>query len=132
MTVSKIATCCYCGTRATLVLTGKVRHELACSNCGAPLHDLKMLRADHSGPRELVKPWRTRERSNAPVKPDASERRRKGKRRKGRGRRFLEKAWDIVEDVVEDVVDESSTDLQIQPLTILGQGVEGTRWQRCP
>ena len=48
MPVTKIATCCYCGTRAALVLSGRERHELACSNCGAPLHDLKMLpkRAD--------------------------------------------------------------------------------------
>ncbi len=42
---TKIATCTYCGTRAALVLAGTVRHELACSNCGAPLHDLKMLPA---------------------------------------------------------------------------------------
>ena len=34
---TKIATCCYCGTRAALVLTGKHRHELSCSGCGAPL-----------------------------------------------------------------------------------------------
>jgi hypothetical protein len=39
----KIATCCYCGTRAALTLHGKVQHELACSSCGAPLHDLKMM-----------------------------------------------------------------------------------------
>ena len=43
---SKIATCCYCGSRAALVLKGKVRHELACSNCGAPLHEMKMLRTE--------------------------------------------------------------------------------------
>ena len=43
MPARKIATCCYCGTRAVLVLRGKERHELSCSSCGAPLHDLKML-----------------------------------------------------------------------------------------
>jgi hypothetical protein len=32
----KIATCCYFGTRAALVLD-RARHELACSSCGAPL-----------------------------------------------------------------------------------------------
>ena len=52
----KIATCCYCGTRAALVLTGRDRHELACSSCGAPLHDLKMLKAAHPGRSGLVKP----------------------------------------------------------------------------
>ena len=40
---AKIATCCYCGTRAALKLGGSVQHELACSSCGAPLHDLKMM-----------------------------------------------------------------------------------------
>jgi len=50
---NKIVTCCYCGTRAALVLTGKTRHELACSSCGAPLHDLKMLPKDRSGDGEL-------------------------------------------------------------------------------
>ena len=36
----KIATCCYCGTRAALQLRGDVQHELACASCGAPLHNL--------------------------------------------------------------------------------------------
>jgi hypothetical protein len=43
MPAQKIATCCYCGTRAALVLRGNDRHELSCSSCGAPLHNLKML-----------------------------------------------------------------------------------------
>jgi hypothetical protein len=47
----KIATCCYCGSRAALFLGGEDRHELACSNCGAPLHELKMLRTDARGDR---------------------------------------------------------------------------------
>lgn len=38
----KIATCCYCGTRAVLVLD-ETRHELTCSACGAPLHDMKFM-----------------------------------------------------------------------------------------
>ncbi len=105
MTAPKIATCCYCGTRATLVLTGKVRHELACSNCGAPLHDLKMLRADHGGQRELVKPSPVRVPNARPTKPDAAARKRKGKRRKGFMRRafeeVLDEAWDLVEDIFD-------------------------------
>lgn len=39
----KIATCCYCGTRAALKLMGEVQHELACASCGAPLHDIKQM-----------------------------------------------------------------------------------------
>ncbi len=37
---TKVATCCYCGTRAALVLRGKQRHELSCASCGAPLHNM--------------------------------------------------------------------------------------------
>jgi len=43
MPATKVATCCYCGTRAALVLRGRERHELACSSCGAPLHEMKQL-----------------------------------------------------------------------------------------
>ncbi len=43
MPATKIATCCYCGTRAALVLRGEVRHELSCARCGAPLSRMKML-----------------------------------------------------------------------------------------
>ncbi|MEM7731702.1 MAG: TFIIB-type zinc ribbon-containing protein [Pseudomonadota bacterium] len=38
----KIATCSYCGTRAVLVFD-EMRHELTCSACGAPLHDMKFM-----------------------------------------------------------------------------------------
>ena len=50
---TKIATCCYCGTRAALVLRGEGRHELSCASCGAPLHLMKNLPVEalrHSGP----------------------------------------------------------------------------------
>ena len=42
----KIATCCYCGTRAALVLRGDSRHELSCAACGAPLHEMKAMPCD--------------------------------------------------------------------------------------
>ena len=91
----KIATCCYCGTRAALVLKGENRHELACSSCGAPLHDLKRLRADHVRPRDSVRPSRTRP---APKSRDKS---RKKKGKKSLKRRFLEEAWDVLEDIFD-------------------------------
>ena len=60
MGATKIATCCYCGTKAALVLRGQDKHELTCSNCGAPLRSLKMLRKDSKagrsdphGPRKI-------------------------------------------------------------------------------
>jgi len=43
MVAQKIATCCYCGMKAALVLRGKDSHELSCGSCGAPLYDLKRL-----------------------------------------------------------------------------------------
>lgn len=102
MPASKIVTCCYCGTRAALVLRGRDRHELSCATCGAPLHDLKMLRSDHAGDRDLVRPSPVR----APM-PGAPERvrkydpRRRKKKRKGLGRRFIEEAWDVLEDIFD-------------------------------
>ncbi len=98
----KIATCCYCGTRAALSLRGKERHELACSNCGAPLHEMKMLRSDAIGDRELVR--------NSPVRADNRDNwNRGGKRRKKRQKslahRFMEEAWDIAEDIFDEIFD---------------------------
>ncbi|WP_299687386.1 hypothetical protein [uncultured Tateyamaria sp.] len=92
---TKIATCCYCGTRAALVLTGRDRHELACSSCGAPLHDLKMLPKKKQGDRELVRPSAVRGRVKSGPKP---------KKRKNRMRRFadiFEDAFDIIEDILD-------------------------------
>lgn len=103
MPAPKIVTCCYCGTRAALVLRGKERHELSCASCGAPLHDLKMLRADQAEDRGSGRPSGMK--AKAPRgRGDArgsDPRRRKGKRRKGFGQWFLEEAWDAIEDIFD-------------------------------
>lgn len=106
---TKIAICCYCGTRAALVLRGKTRHELSCSTCGAPLHDLKMLRKDRIGDQELVvaqKPKRKvkasgpgRRASPAAVFTAASKKKRK--RRKSLLSRVVEEAFDAIEDIFD-------------------------------
>lgn len=107
MTTSrKIATCCYCGTRAVLAFD-KRRHELACSACGAPLHDMKFMpkpaenkvkkqpesRTSHSG-------WPAQaqgiSRAFAERRP-----RPKPKKRKPFMRRVLEELWDEVEDIFD-------------------------------
>lgn len=93
---TKIATCCYCGTRAALVLGGRGRHELACSSCGAPLHEMKMLRADHAGGRDRDRPI-----ASPAQAPGKDPRRRKVKPRKSLGRRILAKALDIVEEILD-------------------------------
>jgi len=91
---TKIATCCYCGTRATLTLKGNERHELACSNCGAPLHDMKMLKAEK--PRQ-PEPRRFAAADNHTTRKP----KKKKKRGKSLGQRFLGEVWDIAEDVFD-------------------------------
>lgn len=83
--MTKIVTCCYCGTRAALVLRGKERHELSCSACGAPLHEMKMLRAA----------------SAAKVAKSAKPKKAKVKKRKSRKRKFFEEAFDFIEDIFD-------------------------------
>ena len=96
MGATKIATCCYCGTKSALVLRGKDKHELSCGNCGAPLRSLKMLPASQARP---VSPPKQDKQRSAPARPK--------KRRKGKsfGRRVFSEIWDVIEDVVEDVFD---------------------------
>ncbi len=66
---AKIATCCYCGSRTTLVLDAGL-HELTCGSCGAPLHDMKRLRSDAKGKKsKKVKPPK---RPKAPKDPWAA------------------------------------------------------------
>ncbi|MEO0938488.1 MAG: hypothetical protein AAFY38_10070 [Pseudomonadota bacterium] len=91
---AKITTCCYCGTRAALVL-GKDRHELTCSNCGAPLHDLKRLPKSREGDRELVRPSAVRS-----VKPVKVKKKKKPKR-KWRLKDVFEEAFDLIEDILD-------------------------------
>ncbi len=103
MAATKIATCCYCGTRAALVLRGKSRHELACSNCGAPLHVLKMLPI---GPERATAPAATPARSTPKKRQEYREDRkikRPKKRRKTKnfGRKMLSELWDVIEDVFD-------------------------------
>ena len=85
----KLVTCCYCGARTVLVLD-KSRHELACANCGAPLHDLKMLPKKAKGKAERVKPSAVRQVSK-PVK----------KSKKKKLKSWLSEAFDLLEDIID-------------------------------
>lgn len=100
---TKIATCCYCGTRAALVL-GKSRHELSCSSCGAPLHDLKRLPRDHPGKPELVRPSAVRSFAKAEQEKSRQKhvpRKKYKKKRKGLMKHFFEEAFDVIEDIFD-------------------------------
>lgn len=98
---SKIVTCCYCGSRAALVLAGKERHELACSTCGAPLHELKKLRSDATGDRELVRA--------SPIRPGGKVKRQKPvkgkKRRRNLSQRFMSELREAADDIFDDLFD---------------------------
>ena len=104
---SKIATCCYCGTRAVLTLGGVVRHELSCSACGAPLRNLKMLRTDKAADTGSM-PKRSAGRP-APVRgawagatgPARPRKSKSKKRRKGVMSKLLEEAFDVLEDIFD-------------------------------
>ncbi|WP_120636012.1 hypothetical protein [Ruegeria sp. EL01] len=89
---SKIATCCYCGTRAALVLKGNDRHELSCSSCGAPLHNLKML------PKR--KTSESRPAREAAAYPPSRKPKRK-KKKKTMFSRVVDEAWDVIEDIFD-------------------------------
>jgi len=99
MPATKIATCCYCGTKAALVLRGASKHELSCSSCGAPLHAMKML---------PIAPVQATASSTTPARPGHSKPRKakvssekKRKKRKGFGQRLWEELWDEIEDIFD-------------------------------
>lgn len=101
MPATKIATCCYCGSRTALRLRGKDRHELTCANCAAPLHDLKMFPAT---PRGSTAPAATPARpARTAEKPRHPQPRRPAKQRKvGRfARKILREIWDELEDIFD-------------------------------
>lgn len=97
---TKIATCCYCGSRAALVL-GKDRHELTCASCGAPLHDMKRF-------RQQAEPQPTRGAQYAKPKPKKARpmpyerpRGKYGKKRKSLMRYLVREAFDVIEDIFD-------------------------------
>lgn len=103
MAMTKVATCCYCGTKAALILKGKERHELSCGTCGAPLHALKILPKQDKAPAtkstisHRPKPQKVREYEQA------KHRAKPGKRRKSKsfGRKVFSEIWDVVEDIFD-------------------------------
>ena len=110
----KIATCCYCGTRAALVMRRDGRHELSCGTCGAPLHHIKAIPCAKtasvppakkairhaSAPRVKAGPVRTSTRGYSPdPAPHRSQKRRKPRKRLFK--KVFEEIWDVVEDIFD-------------------------------
>ena len=103
MVVTKIATCCYCGTKAALVLRGKSRHELSCGSCGAPLHAMKMLPNSSQRRAQPTMAQPSKEMQKPKQKAERGRPSRPKKRRKNN--RFAHKLWEEVWDAVEDIFD---------------------------
>ena len=100
--VTKIGTCCYCGSRAMLTLQGDSRHELACSSCGAPLHNMKQIKREpapaplhpsHPGPTAARSPVRKKSKTK-PQKPQ------KKAKKRGWGY-FARELFDEIEDLFD-------------------------------
>ena len=115
MEALKIATCCYCGARTALRLSGDASADapraLACQSCGAPLTRLKRLKVALDAPasprREPAHAAVKAPRRRAPQSA-AQPRRRRGKKQPSLKRRFaeffddaFEDAWDALEDIFD-------------------------------
>lgn len=101
----KIATCNYCGTRAILVFD-EARHELTCSACGAPLHDMKFM------PQPFVKKHKKSSKpktrngfaaaaAGASVWDFKGRKTKKKRKKKPVFRRVLEDIFDEIEDIFD-------------------------------
>jgi hypothetical protein len=103
MIATKVTTCCYCGSRAVLVLHGRQRHELGCATCGAPLREMKMLRTEVTSraerPRAQAVSQQQPRHHPTPQRPRQSYE--KPRKSKGLGRRILAKLWDEIEDIFD-------------------------------
>lgn len=100
---TKIATCCYCGSRAALVL-GKDRHELTCASCGAPLHDMKRFReATPARPVRTAGPSQPSSHQPSRSRPVHQEPlpRKYPKKRKSIMRFLVKEAFDVIEDIFD-------------------------------
>ncbi|MBY6162038.1 hypothetical protein KUV73_14205 [Mameliella alba] len=105
MAKTKITTCCYCGTRAALVLKGQIRHELSCAACGAPLHNMKKLKVE-----EAPDPYADRKKARKvpaavagalPPRKARKSTHKKKKPKKGLAYRFFDEAFDLLEDIFD-------------------------------
>ncbi|MEM6618617.1 MAG: hypothetical protein AAF761_02820 [Pseudomonadota bacterium] len=109
--LTKIATCCYCGTRAVLNLRGVTYHELACRSCGAKLNHMKSLKTgafsapgvkktrpvyEASGPKTPHRKKPKKPKYTSPAHAKKSRKKRKG---------WLADVFDELGDFVEDFFD---------------------------
>jgi hypothetical protein len=94
--ITKIATCCYCGTRSTLILD-RERHELACPSCAAPLHNLKQVRLDRSPAKPAPKPSKPKYEATQDKRAKYDKPKKKQKKRKPLWYKALEEVIDLID-----------------------------------
>lgn len=105
----KIATCSYCGTRAVLVFDA-ARHELTCSACGAPLHDMKFMpQAPGKDKKKSAKPQATKYGAPAAMAGVAGRSswvaNEKKPRKKKKKKTFFKRVLEDIIDEIEDIFD---------------------------
>jgi hypothetical protein len=98
---TKIATCCYCGTRAALTLDAG-RHVLACSSCGAALSNLKSLPVDRTKPdRPTVRGPKPSVAGYGLTSAAIAGAGRKAKKKKKKAKSFFKDIFDEIEDIFD-------------------------------
>lgn len=99
---TKIATCCYCGTRAALVLTGVTKHELSCAACGAPLHNLKHMPVHHDPVhRDSVHRDSVRKVKHQASFGQMPKKKKKSKQKIKKRKSLFAEAFDLLEDIFD-------------------------------
>jgi len=93
--MTKIATCSYCGTRSVLHLSGKVQHELACTSCGARLHEMKHLRKPAK-----VEPRPAKVTHHRPAQTQSRK-----TRKRRRPEPLIRRMADLFEDIFDEIED---------------------------
>ncbi len=106
--VTRMGTCCYCGSRTLLELTARGGHELACGACGAPIHVMKGVKTETAAKPKKAKPTGRAATgaaagmamgSAAKAKAKAVKKGKKSVKRKAKG------VFDLFEDVFDEVFD---------------------------
>ena len=97
---TKIATCCFCGSKAALVLDAG-RHELACAQCGAPLHDLKQIPVPKASPTRSTQELRQFPAATSKGTGKAMKVGRKKPKRKSWLKKMSSEVFDLVEDIFD-------------------------------
>jgi hypothetical protein len=98
---TKIATCCFCGSKAALTLDVG-RHELSCAQCGAPLHDLKQIpvpKPKNAG--GVASPALRHFPTAKPTKRSPKPKVKPQKRRKSWLKSLASEVFDVVEDIFD-------------------------------